>query len=258
MPVARDIDTLPDPGTLKIAPWWIRGWTNDERAALDDDVLTTTMIPRTVGMDSGTGFFASPEDLFPATAARVSYEVFFDKDYTWVKGGKLGFGLGIGDALKTATGGDWAQRAGSVRVMWREDGQAIGYMYLPLENRGRDTVIRTQSLDFLKATKGSIGERTGIKLFHKDDGARLQFKKNAWNTVEWDLRMNDVGKKNGKLSLTINGVTRRLDGVVFRKSGDIRFNGVIFHSFFGGSTLDWACKTQQHLAFRKIKIETHN
>lgn len=245
---------LPDPRTVREAPWYVRHWTNKDRSAVVNGVLEATAMPRLYGMESGTGFFAVPSTVFPADSIRVSYEVWFPKDFTWVKGGKIGFGVGIGDGMETASGGDWLQTAGSVRTMWREDGQAIGYVYLPLEGKGRDAVIRSQSFAFEKAATGSMGVKTGINVFHKAE-AGLAFKKGTWNTVELEVTLNDIGKKNGRLQVTVNGETRRLTDVVYRRREAIRFNGLLFQTFFGGGSREWACARPQTAKFRNLEVE---
>jgi hypothetical protein len=59
------------------------------------------------------------------------------------------------------------------------------------------------------------------------------------------------------LRLTVNGETRELKDVVYRKKNDdIKFNGILFQTFFGGSTMDWACKTPEKASFRNVRIET--
>lgn len=250
------LETIPNPRTLRIAPWWIKHWTNADRARLnDEDELVTTAVPKCVGMKSGTGFFAMPPKGFPADRVRIRYQVFFGEDFDWNKGGKVGFGIGIGDGDETASGGDWMDNAGSIRCMWREDGQAIGYVYLPLEKRTRDAVIRSQSFQFEKAAEGSLGKDTGVNMFHKAL-VGLKFRRNKWNTVEWEVALNDLDKRNGILRLTINDETRMLDNVVYRRTNAaIKFNGILFESFFGGSTLDWACKSPQTFKFRNVQIQ---
>lgn len=250
-------EPLPSPSRLRVAPWTVRRWTNGERCKLakGGTELSVKCAPHAQGTDSGTGMFATPIG-FPAGEVTVSYEVFFPDDFTWVKGGKVGFGIGIGDGLETASGGDWKKTAGSIRTMWRDDGQAIGYLYIPLEGAKRDDVIRAQSVAFEKAARNATGKGTGIDMWHKDEPKPLQFKKGAWNTVTISAKLNAPGKANGKYALTVNGATKSLDDVVFRKSADIRFNGVMMSTFFGGSTLEWACKTPQTITFKNLIVRT--
>ena len=250
---------LPSPKKMQHATWYIQHWTNSERAEVsaDGSVLKSTCVPKKQGMESGSGFFARPAPHLPALQASLSYEVYIPDNFTWVRGGKFGFGLGIGkkDADQVASGGDWMQDAGSLRTMWRDDGQVIAYVYLPLEGKSRDAVLRAQTDAVQRASEGSIGKDTGMNVWFKiPEQQQLKLEKGAWNTVALKVQLNTPGQTDGILSLTVNGKTKTLNSIKFRKSRDIVLNGVLFHTFFGGSTLEWACKTPQTLSFRNVVV----
>lgn len=250
--------TVPSPNFSHKNPWNIQHWTNPERSDVSSDgqVLDVICMPKKQGMDSGTGFFAQPPP-FPCSQIRVSYEIFVPEDFTWVNGGKFGFGLGLGrkNAKEIASGGDWKEDAGSLRTMWRADGQVIGYVYLPLEGKSRDGVIRAQTSAVEKACDGSVGKDTGMNVWFKiPEKEQLRLKKGKWNSVTLQAKLNAPGKADGVLSLTVNDKTQAVDAFKFRQSDDIVFNGMVFHTFFGGSTLEWACKTPQTLKFRKVSV----
>lgn len=250
---------LPDPSAdkkvLRGPPWNIRNWTNDERAKLEDGSLSITHDARSVGMNSGCGFHCNPLDTFPVDHAVLEYEVFFPKNFEWVKGGKLP-GMGIGAGTESATGGEWCADGGSFRVMWRERGQAIGYLYLPLHiatNKKRDSTILIQKDAFEKAADRSLGKPAGIDLwFHS--GKPIFFKRGSWNTVRMELRMNTTGRFDGGIKLTINDETRELDDVLFRKRNDIKINQMIFASFFGGSGSEWRAKKPEVIRYRNFSV----
>lgn len=249
------IDDLPHPGLVKKqSAWDLRGWTNDDRSRVVDGSLQVTCVPRRHGMQSGSGFFSQSQRMFPCDEATVSYEVFFPDSFTWVKGGKVGFGFGLGDGDEYASGADWENRCGSVRTMWREGGQAIGYLYLPKEGLSRDGVIRAQSKAFQASCEGSLGKPAGIDVFFKNR-AGLSFTK-GWNSVSVHVKLNAPGKNDGVYRLTVNGVTRELTDVKYRNNGSIHINGVIFSTFFGGSSGEWACTTPQRISFRRVQVVT--
>lgn len=235
--------------------WRIKRWSNPERAKVvagTPKSLQVTCKPREQGMESGSGFFAVPKG-FPCSAATITYEVFVPEDFTWVKGGKFGFGFGLGNELETASGGDWKQDCGSVRTMWRDKGQTIAYLYLPLEGRSRDKVIRSQSKAVQEACDGSVGKDTGINVWYKEEKV-LKLKKGEWNSVTVQVKLNTPGASDGVLALTVNGETRTLKDMRFREKKNILLNGVLFHTFFGGSTLEWACDSPQTLLFRNVSL----
>lgn len=248
---------LPSPTILGKSPWFIRHWTNAERSRVVGNELQITCQPRKQGMNSGSGFFAIPTS-FPRTSATISYELFIPKDFAWVKGGKIGFGFGIGSdgSAEIASGGDWKDDCGSVRCMWREDGQFIGYLYLPLEGKSRASVIKNQSLGVQKASLGSLEKDTGMEVWFKKvpPNDMLRLKKGVWNNISMHVALNDPGERNGVISLTVNGLTKRLDDIVYRKDRNIKLNGVLSHTFFGGSTLEWACKTSQTVSYRNVVL----
>lgn len=250
---------LPDPTTdiklLRGDPWFIRNWTNDTRASIRDGALCITHDTRAVGMPSGSGFHAHPFP--PATRAVLSYEVFFPEHFDWVKGGKLP-GLGIGPGREAATGGHWNADRGSFRVMWRERGQAIGYLYLPLHistTKKRDGTIHIQKEAFQRAaTDRALRKPAGIDLwFHADKP--MYFKRGKWNTVRMEVCLNTAGAYDGRLTLSINGETRSVDDVLFRKKDDIRINMLIFASFFGGSTAEWRAKKAEVIGYRDFEVD---
>jgi hypothetical protein len=249
---------LPRPDKLKGAPWYIARWTNPERASVTKEELTIRHKTGCVGMDSGSGFRARPFSKLPADHVVLNYEVFFPQDFKWVKGGKLpGVSIGAGDI--DASGGDWKEDGGSFRVMFREEGQAIAYVYLPLQickkgtKKQRDGTLEVQGREFKKAAVGTAGKHAGLDLWFKH-GEPLQLKKGAWNTICVEVRLNTVGKANGFLGLTVNGQKRTLDSVVYRTDSDVHVNWVLFASFFGGSTDDWEAKKQEKILYRNFSF----
>lgn len=246
---------LPSPKELKEKAWYISNWTNDQRAKVTTDCLEMTCTPGKVGMDSGSGFHARPFLKFPTEHVVFEYEVFFPETFDFVKGGKLP-GVGIGSGDSAATGGDWEPDAGSVRIMWKEHGQGIGYVYLPTHiarNKKRDGTINVQNEAFKEAATGSLGKRTGIDLFFKKCTG-LQFKKGTWNMIRLEVKLNSVDKADGMLEITVNGVKRRVDGIVFRHNDDVKLNFALCQVFFGGSTLDWSAKKKETIGFRDFRV----
>lgn len=250
---------LPDPTAdiklLRGAPWYIRNWTNSKRAAIRDGKLTITHDPHAVGMQSGSGFHANV--FRPAARAVLAYEVFFPENFEWVKGGKLP-GLGIGPGAEhAATGAQWSADCGSFRVMWRERGQAIGYLYLPLHispNKKRDGTIHIQKQAFEKAAGRSLGKPAGIDLWFDTDKPMF-FKRGKWNSVRMELCLNTTGVFDGRIKLTVNDETRVLNDVLFRKKDDVRINMLIFASFFGGSGAEWRAKKAEAISYRDFEVD---
>lgn len=229
---------LPDPLVKKQPPWNVDKWINEERAKKTPDGLVISYPRGKRGMDAGCGFYARPFDRFPCDAATFKYSVFFPADFEWVKGGKLpGLSLGCGDLC--ATGGDWKKDAGSFRLMWREQGMAIGYLYLPINittKNTREAAFRVQSGSF--KSNADPGNGYGIDMW-KNPLHGLAFKKGRWNHVCMKIVLNSPTLNDGSISLEVNGISKTVTGIVFRRTAGIGINSVLFSTFFGGNSSDW-------------------
>jgi hypothetical protein len=240
----------------KGGPFNIIGFDNPENIATVDGMYQFNYVVGKFGSLSGASLWALPPGLAGSTAATLSYEVFIPPSFEWsdkvieMPGGKFpGFCVGIQER-DCATGGGWQELKGSFRVMWRENGKAIGYWYAAI--KGAD-----QSGAFLKdqgAGVQAVAEGTGsagVKLWHMKGGG-LQFVKNAWNTVKVGIDLGTAGRNNGVMSLTVNGVNRKVTDAKWRDSPDVKIANVYFTSFAGGGSAGWAFKTPTYARFRKI------
>jgi hypothetical protein len=242
--------------------WKITQWTNPERAAAAAKELRVTCVPRAVGMRSGTGFHAAVPGVFPCDAVTLGFKVFFPKDFEFVKGGKIGLGAGWGPVGgASASGGSWLRDGGSFRLMWREGGEVIGYAYLPLDvgkgvgkDRGtRATAVRAQPLAFRVAARRSTPGAHGLNLWLGEKNP-MRFRRGAWNDVEVGLALNAPGQRDGALSVRVNEVSRKLEGLVLRADDATPLRAAIFTTFFGGSSSDWASPAAQVIRFKDFKI----
>ena len=199
------------------------------------------------GSDAGGTFDTNPKKMFPKDSCKVTYDVKMPSGWTPVKGGKLpGFCLGLkqGDC---SNGGEWKKDQGSIRPMWQRDGKAILYVYLTTgdSKKGYDM----QGSDYKKAVPKAA--ETGHGLWHDP---KFKFKE-GWNTVSIEVKMNDVGKKNGVLGLTINGYSKKLTDVILRQNKDVKITSFRMTSFYGGSDASWAPKTDQIMQFKNFRFE---
>lgn len=71
---------------------------------------------------------------------------------------------------------------------------------------------------------------TGIELWRDD----IFFKKGEWNTVEVSVRLNTPSLHNGMVKLTVNGLSREHNQMIFRLGGDMKLEGVMVTSWFDG------------------------
>lgn len=201
-----------------------------------------------VGYDAGWSYYANgPVDISSAREVELTYKVFFANGFTWVKGGKLpGMYGGVGSATG-CSGGDQASRdvCFSARVMWREKGAAELYTYLPLSN------VNTEACR-ASGSKSVCDNQTYGLSFGRGNSS---FKSGSWVTVKERTRLNDVGKANGYIHLTVDGNTAiKADNVEIRKRNDAKFEGVMMSSFFGGASASYAPSSSQQAWFKDFTL----
>lgn len=154
----------------------------------------------------------------PLDEATLVFDVKFDEDFQFLKGGKL-HGLGPNDR---ATGGDEVKPINwSVRAMWREK-SLESYVYC----QNKDT-------------------RWGQKPDRKID---FEFETGRYYSVAIYTKLNDpVDKANGCVRIYVNGKTVAEDhNIQFRaEAGDhTRITHLLFSTFHGGDSESWAPKEQ--------------
>ena len=236
---------LPSPSSKKgSAPWYIQGWSNPKAASSGTDGLKVSYKAGAVGMSSGTGFKANPSKSLPADSASVSYSVYFPDSFDFRRGGKAGCGVCLGTKLyECDTGGEHSKSGGSVRVTWKENGQGVAYMYLPTQ-----APLSSQSAAFKAASDDP--DRTGIHIFAK---SALRFNK-GWNTVTLTVKLNSPSASDGLLRLAINGATEELTDVLYRRDASVKINTMVFATFFGGSSKEYAPLKPETATFKDFKF----
>ncbi|KAF9452404.1 polysaccharide lyase family 14 protein [Macrolepiota fuliginosa MF-IS2] len=170
----------------------------------------------------------------------LSYEVAFDSNFNWVKGGKLpglrggldGTGCSGGDTLPDGS------NCFSSRVMWRKSAEGEVYAYIPTPNNlcsAKDVICNP---DFgTSFSRGSFGFLAG-----------------RWARLAMLVQMNNPPNiANGQIQLFYNdrlAISRT--GLQIRSNDSLSINGLFFSTFFGGSDQSWATPTTQHTYFRNI------
>ena len=202
------------------------------------------------GSEAGTNFRAQPAKVFPAKSATLAYKVFFPKDFDFVKGGKL---PGLWGGAPGSGGGDWNDDGFSLRVMFREKGEAVAYVYMCTDQGAYSgdedcKLVRAQGPGFSKIAHHTNG--AGVDLW-RDSG--LKFIKGAWNDVELSLAVNTPGKADGTVSLKLNGVLREFKGISWcGKRKEI--NGLLFASWMGGGSKEYAPDKEQWTEIKGVSL----
>lgn len=213
-------------------------------------------VPLLWGSASGVEFRANPLCRLPAESAIMSYSVYFPEDFPWVRGGKLpGLCIG-GNATECATGSRWGWSSGSVRIMWRNNGNVIAYVYFPLQvggaGGGYSAGVLAQGEGYREVARGD--GFTGDDLFCASKGG-LKLQAGVWNNITLVVAMSSVGTADGLISLTVNGETRTVKDVLWRTEKNVSINRYLFATFFGGNDISWAIQEPTYALFRKFRFE---
>ncbi len=163
----------------------------------------------------------------PLEDAYLRYQVWFPDDFNFVKGGKLP-GLYGGHATSGGHIPDGSDGF-STRYMWRENGAAEVYAYLP-----------TSSEHGTSLGRGAWSWPTG-----------------RWACIEQRVTLNAPGESNGSVQVWLDE-RPVLDqgGLRFRDTDRLRIDGLFFSTFFGGGDESWATPTDQIVRFGGFAIST--
>ena len=165
-------------------------------------------------------------------AAEVRYDVMFQKGFHFVRGGKLpGLFGGTGN-----TGGDkpTGNDGFSARMMWREGGRAVQYLYYPDQ-------------------PGRYGHQ--IPWTNQENGEQIRFNPGQWHTVVHQIVMNTPGKHDGMLRGFFDGqLVLEIDDLRFRDTDDFAIDGFLLSTFFGGGDTSWQSTAEETVYFDNFQI----
>jgi hypothetical protein len=182
-------------------------------------------VARQFGRPQGGAQLYLPLRSGAADHLHLRYYVRFPADFDFVKGGKLP-GLYGGTANNGRRIPD-GENGLSTRYMWRTNGAAEVYAYLPT------SVAHGTSLD-----RGSWYWPLG-----------------RWTCVEQAVRLNTPGAFDGSVTVYVGG--RRVmaaGGLEFRTTGRLKIEGVFFSTFFGGGDPSWATPRTQYADFAAFAV----
>ncbi|RDB16966.1 hypothetical protein Hypma_002633 [Hypsizygus marmoreus] len=181
----------------------------------------------------------------------VSYEVAFDENFDWVKGGKLP-GLRGGLNSTGCSGGNASNGKDcfSSRVMWRKNGAGEVYAYIPSPNDlCSDSNISCNSDFGISISRGSFGFVSG-----------------QWNRITMLVRLNDPPNvANGNIQLYYNDLQAiNQTNLQIRSSSSVVANGFYFSAPFtfpsiersleASSDSTWATPNTTHTYYRSIRM----
>ena len=91
----------------------VTGWNNNRAMVIDGNLR----IKVEKNALSGAGGLISNTNIPDGTAYELDFEVLFDKNFNWSRGGKVGFGFGVGNG-NTGCNLPLDGAGGSLRLMW--------------------------------------------------------------------------------------------------------------------------------------------
>lgn len=159
--------------------------------------------------------------------AYLRYYVRFPVDFDFVRGGKL---PGLYGGVR-ATGGQIPDGYSgfTARYMWGPDGIGMVYAYLPTSTKW-GTPIGFRSWSFIPG---------------------------KWHSIEQMVMLNDPAKSNGEIRVWIDGnLVINQSGLIFRKTLDLKIDGLLFSTFFGGADSTWATPKDQSVQFADFIISS--
>ncbi|KAI7876838.1 hypothetical protein K492DRAFT_134841 [Lichtheimia hyalospora FSU 10163] len=190
----------------------------------------------------GCQFYMSPFQGQAFKKGLVRYDVAFSENFDWVKGGKLPGIFGASHGTRGCTGGDMADgdNCFSVRLMWRENGEGEAYAYLPPSNHD------------LCLTEGVLcNDEYGTSLGR----GYLQFERQTWSTIEIFVQMDDIDRQNGILRVwQDNRPVIYIEGLSFRTIKAFAVSDLLFSTFYGGGSSDYAATNDTFTYFRNMQF----
>lgn len=189
----------------------------------------------------GTAFYVYPFPNITHGHAAFEYQVLFPASFDYVKGGKL---PGLFGGRSGCNGGYSAIDCFSGRFMWGPGGGGYAYLYLP------KTAPHIPEFCQLTGYPGCTQEfgygLAGFKYFDKD----------RWVKIREEIKLNTPGVPNGVLKISIDGVQKfSYDKIIFRLTNNVPINGIVFETFFGGNTPDWATPREQYVYFKGFRYD---
>ena len=166
------------------------------------------------------------------SAVEVRFDVMFKKGFDFVRGGKLPglFGGEGNTGGNKPTGNDGF----SARMMWRENGRAVQYLYYPDQPTRYGHQIPY------------IGQATGQP---------IRFIPGQWHTVVHQVCMNTPGKQNGQLRAFFDGqAVLDINNLRFRDNKSFAIDGFLLSTFFGGGDASWETGAQEMIYFDNFQI----
>ncbi|GAA4338103.1 polysaccharide lyase [Flaviaesturariibacter amylovorans] len=204
-------------------------WNGGTRSNISNGTLTTKLARNVVGVSGGTMSKMNTPD---AAEYTVTFRMMFASNFDFSYGGKVGFGLLLGNGYTGGTPG-WDGKGGSARIMWY---------------KGKDGRVYLKPYIYHKDQPTQYGNDFG-----KTYPATGSIAKGVWHTVKMYVKSNSGSNTDGRITITINGVTL-IDQAIRWTTVDANrlVNNVVFETFRGGAESYWQSSTDGIISFNNI------
>jgi hypothetical protein len=195
-------------------------WTGTRKTTLMEGDMQVFRGQYLAGQIGGPNGHTPRLRLKPGKEYIFEYKLRFDTGFDFSRGGKIP-GLAGASAPTGCVNTDGS--GFSARNMWRQNGAFIGYVY-----------------DNNQSSACGTGLSTGFN-----------FSVGRWYDMKQRVKLNTGRNGNGILELWVDGkmVLSRSNLAYMNESPTARIDVVLFHSFFGGSTQDWAPSRNVTISF---------
>ena len=187
--------------------------------------------------------FATPGVLPSNTSASFGCRIKYPLNFDFTRGGKTGIGFAIGEGA--ASGGRRSMNASSARIVWREEGSASLYVYVPKNLHQLHTEL----------DKSAFGDGWGVEFF-LDVFKKGTLKCNVWNDLSIKVILNTFAldgtpNPDGICILKINDKAASLGGVCWLSSPE-SIQSVPLNTFFGGE--EWYAAKDEPVLYTGFTI----
>jgi hypothetical protein len=163
----------------------------------------------------------------------VEYKVMMAKDFAHVRGGKLP-GLCGGSNPRGGTQNISADNGFSARIMWRELGALEQYVYYANQDPKK---------------------KHGTDFYWKDENEKpAHIEQGLWYTFKTYIKMNTVGKKDGKIISWLDGEMVLDIDIDLRNDPSLGVDSFQFVTYFGGNDETWNPVKDERIYFKDFKF----
>lgn len=209
----------------------VSGWDAD-RTIISGGRLRGELEPEKIG---GAGGTLARINVVRGTEYEMQYTVNFHSQFQWSRGGKLGWGFGLGNGAGgcTKADGDGA----SLRLMWYTDDNARTYFRPYL---------------YYAAMPGRCGDSFGLRYPSMEESLKVSTN----YVIYMYVRSNTGHNKDGWAVIKVNGVTLLDTPVQWTDNNAKRsITNLVFHNYRGGSQDYWASDRVGYIYYDNFSVK---